>query len=312
VVDNAGGEPSSGAGFFAAGAERWLMSLPRSARSDDRPVDPAGKAESCRCRTKLQVPPFSPDGRQLALDIGSNQGEGDEIWRYDFATRGLSRVTFAVGSSLPEWSPDGQWLAYTGGMGGGDRLNSIFRKRIDGTGDEQRIWRGSDMTTVTDWSPDGRHLIVTDLPTGGAMGLYGASRRRLDTADRRRAGNQYAATIDPTGRFVAYTSTETAWTSSSRPSRRRRQVAGSPADRCRSGRDGRRIFFHDGAIHPSGRDRERFPRPGLVHLRGPYTSARRRSATTHRPGDGWRRRPAHDARAAPARDRVEGNRGDGP
>jgi hypothetical protein len=209
VLDHVGGEASSGAGYFAAGAGGVLAYVPAAALVQDTEVVVV-EADGTWKRLPLPdkrywYPRFSPDGRALALDIGSGQGADDEIWRYDFAAQGLSRVTFATGSALPVWSPDGAWIAYTGGAG--SRINALFRKRVDGQADELKVWQGNDLISALDWTPDGRALIAGDLI--GELGLYlvplgGGESRRIVAS----AGGQYSGALQPGGRLLAYTSVE--------------------------------------------------------------------------------------------------------
>ena len=56
---------------------------------------------------------FSPDGKQLALTIGSARGTNRHTAIYDFARGTLTRFTGAGGGHAPIWSPDGRRLAYT-------------------------------------------------------------------------------------------------------------------------------------------------------------------------------------------------------
>ena len=210
VLDNVGGETSSGAGYFAAAAGGVLALVPTDALVEDAEVvivEPDGATTRLPLPEKRYwYPRFSPDGRSLALDIGSGQGGDDEIWRYDLASHGLSKLTLATGSTVSAWSPDGAWIAYSGGKG--ERVHVVFRKRIDGTADELRVHRGTDLVSVTDWTRDGRALICTDLV--GELGLYlvplaGGESRRIVAA----TGGQYAAAFNPSGRFLAYASVET-------------------------------------------------------------------------------------------------------
>ncbi len=168
VLENVGGEASSGAGYFAPGGAGILAYVPAGALIGETGVaivEPSGAVTKLSLPEKRYwYPRFSPDGRSLLLDIGSGQSPDDEVWRYDFASGQLSRVTFVAGSALPVWSPDGAWVAYTGGSPG--RVNSIFRKRIDGASDEERVWTGNDLVSATDWTRDGRSLIAMDLRGG--------------------------------------------------------------------------------------------------------------------------------------------------
>ncbi len=210
LLDNVAGEPSSGAGFFAAGQGGVLAYVPADALIEQSQVvivEADGSVAALPLPEKhYWYPRFSPDGRSLALDIGSGQGGDDEIWRYDFASRGMSRITFVAGSALPVWSPDGAWIAYTGGSQ--ERVHKVFRKRVEGAADEIVAWNGTDLNVACDWTRDGREILVSDLR--GEMGLYrvpigGGQEQRIVAAP----GGQYGGALDPSGRFVAYTSIET-------------------------------------------------------------------------------------------------------
>jgi Tol biopolymer transport system component len=215
LLDQVGGEASSGAGYFAAGAGGVLAYVPGNAIVEESEVvivEPDGTTTRLPLPTKRYwYPRFSPDGRELALDVGSGQGQDDEIWRYDLASSAFSRVTFDVGSALPAWSPDGTSIAYTGGTG--ERIQTIFAKSVDGGAAERRIFRGNDLVSVSDWLPGGRSLVVSDLVVngGGALGLFevalegGAARPVVAAA----GGGQYTASLRPGGGYLAYTTTET-------------------------------------------------------------------------------------------------------
>ena len=210
VLDNVGGEPSSGAGFFAGGEGGTLAYVPTEALVGETTVVIV-EADGALTRLPLPekrfwYPRFSPDGRSLILDVGSGQGADDELWRYDFAPQRLSRVSFVAGSALASWSPDGEWIAYTGGTA--ERSSKVFRKRVDGSAGEELVWDGQDLASASDWTPDGRAIIGTDLR--GELGLYyvpidGGEARRILAAP----GGQYSAAFDPSGRFLAYSSIET-------------------------------------------------------------------------------------------------------
>jgi Tol biopolymer transport system component len=81
-------------------------------------------------------PRISPDGKQVALAI-STEGEGQNIWIYDFEGGSLHRLTFE-GGSVETWSPDGTWIIFQRGRDErGQR--GISRQLADGSGPvEQR------------------------------------------------------------------------------------------------------------------------------------------------------------------------------
>jgi Tol biopolymer transport system component len=149
---------------------------------------------------------FSKDGRKLALHISD---QDDDIWVLDVTRRVLNRVTFVAGEDeTPAWSPDGTELAFASTRQG-DQARQIRIARADGTGNERVVWSYQGHAHVTDWSPDGRWLVVEAVtPT---RGLY-----LVDLKDPRTAAklfqqtsfSQSSARVSPNGQRIAYMSNE--------------------------------------------------------------------------------------------------------
>jgi serine/threonine protein kinase len=107
--------------------------------------------------TDLQAAVVSPQGDRVALQIDTGQ---NDIWVLDIARGVRTRLTFGpVANQYPVWSPDGKWIAYDSDRG--DRFN-IYRRRSDGSGEEELLWTGDkNQSSTDDWSRDGKHLIVS-------------------------------------------------------------------------------------------------------------------------------------------------------
>ena len=85
-----------------------------------------------------------------------------DIWVENLEDGSLVRVTTATGSDLfPVWSPDGLRLAYGSGTSKERRLSIAA---ADGTGVMQELPCPDAYCELTDWSPDGRSLIVNICP----------------------------------------------------------------------------------------------------------------------------------------------------
>jgi TolB protein len=182
-----GGYPSSGLWLasVATGASAQLINqLPASlAWSPDgtriafevsgviRSVDVAGGSISPLVpQTDAHNPAWSLDGAKLAYDSNG------QIWELDLSTGVSHQITSGAGNHQhPTWSPDGHWLAFASGAGGGSDLWVI---RSDGS-NAMQLTSGPAIESQPAWSPDaqriafviwshneGSHVwVASDLPT---------------------------------------------------------------------------------------------------------------------------------------------------
>ena len=153
-------------------------------------------------------PRLAPGGRRMARQIVDPLRGNPDIWVEDLHDGSLVRVTTATGSDLlPVWSLDGLRLAYGSGMLKERRLSIAA---ADGTGVAQELPCPDAHCEPTDWSPDGRSLIVNARPKG-AGDVWSVS---LETGGIAKAilsepFPEYDARISPDGHWLAYVSEET-------------------------------------------------------------------------------------------------------
>ena len=158
-------------------------------------------------------PRLSPDGLWLTRQrIDVVRGNPD-IWVEDIARGTGARVTTdPAAEMLPVWSPDGARIAYLVSDApprtpGRLKLNVAAR---DGTGVVQTLSCPDAYCEPTDWTPDGRHLVVNVRGEKGAADVWavatvpgGATHAILDAPYTERD-----ARISPNGRWIAYVSEE--------------------------------------------------------------------------------------------------------
>ena len=117
---------------------------------------------------------LSPRGERMALQIDAGV---NDIWVLDLSRGVRTRITFGPNKNTsPVWSPDGEWIAYSGTRKG--QVN-IYRRRADGSGGEELLL--SDPRQISqcglcgnlpvDWSRDGRYLFYL----GGGQGKWQVS-----------------------------------------------------------------------------------------------------------------------------------------
>ncbi len=148
----------------------WLMDL-RSRQSVRLTNDPAIDT----------APSFSPDGKQIAFE--SDRGGSQQIYVMNVDGSNQHRVSFTPGANgTPVWSPRGDLLAFTKRVGNSFNIGVM---RPDGTG-ERLISNGGRDEGPT-WAPNGRVLMYTRQPLGGAAGqiwsvdVFGHNERRVAT-----------------------------------------------------------------------------------------------------------------------------------
>jgi serine/threonine-protein kinase len=162
LQDVAGGGFWTGAAQFAVSETGTIAYVPGSnAALPVQWINETGTVQPLRSTpANWADPAFSPDGRQIAMDI--SDGRQSDIWIYDWAADAATRLTLDPGTDFkPVWTPDGSRIAYTSTRGAGNF--GIYWQRADGTGDVQRLSEGSNGQVSGAWHPTQRHLAVTEL-----------------------------------------------------------------------------------------------------------------------------------------------------
>jgi eukaryotic-like serine/threonine-protein kinase len=153
---------------------------------------------------------LSPDGRRLAITIAeTGSSSREDIWIKQLDHGPLSRLTF--GGSLnetPSWTADGRYVSYVSTR---DGHRSLWRRRADGVGVEERVTNLDQDALDACWSRDGAWLLVT--VNGGSTNLdILAMHAGTDSVPRSLLAEPHAELkprLSPDGRWLAYVSNET-------------------------------------------------------------------------------------------------------
>ena len=166
-------------------------------------AEPASVADDTRNFVDVR---FSPDSRKLALHLAD---QDDDIWVLDVARRVLNRVTFIGGEDeTPAWSPDGTELAFASTRLG-EQERTIRIARADGTGNERVVWKYAGHAHLSDWSPDGRWLLVDLITPNRGIQLVDLKDPQLTAKPfQQNSFGQSNGRVSPNGRWVAYMSNE--------------------------------------------------------------------------------------------------------
>jgi len=198
----------------------------------------------------IRFPALSPDSSRVA--VLASEGDNNDIWVQEVERPMKRRLTFHAGSeSFPQWSPSGRTLTFNSRRGG---TFDIYQKAADGTGDTELL-----LATETDdrpygWSPDGNYLVYE--VQGDNHDLW-YLRRRSDGIGYESApflqtpANARSPRLSPDGKFVAYCSDESGksqvWVRPFPSGEGLWQVSSGPGCQPRWSRDGKELFYVDGA-----------------------------------------------------------------
>jgi serine/threonine protein kinase len=175
-------------------------------------VDYNGKEELIEAKPdEYSYPKISPDGRQIALNVG-NLGNMD-IWIWDLVRKTMTRLTFDESiSAFPLWTPDGKRIVFVSNR---EKSFNIYWKAADGTGKVEPLgpaYSGAMASLPSSWSGDGKTLVLMEIITSGNM-TYNIGALTVDGEHEQRSllKEIYVVTepqISPNGKWMAYTSDE--------------------------------------------------------------------------------------------------------
>ena len=209
LVQNVSGDPTTGAANFAISSNGTLAYIPGLFDLANRTLallsaDGSVSTFPAPLRSYME-PSISPDGRQVAVIVGS--GKDEDIWVYDTLRNTMTRLTFGGQNRSPRWSPDGRRIAYCANDVGNPR---IVIRQADGSGSAEEIKVDYGRTYLTCWSRDGSTLILSGIGKGRGWDILTVSL----TGDRKTQDllttkfDESLGSLSPDGKWIAYTSNE--------------------------------------------------------------------------------------------------------
>jgi WD40 repeat protein len=145
---------------------------------------------------------ISPNGQRIATVLTDSSGHSD-LWLADLSRAIPSRLTFLGAFGTGAWSPDERRIGYHILLG-----RKLLETSTSGGGKEETVLESQHTVYLTDWSPDGRYLIYTQLSPEGRNELWllslGADSKPVPFLQT--AFNELQGEVSPDNRWIAYTS----------------------------------------------------------------------------------------------------------
>jgi Tol biopolymer transport system component len=209
VIEKSVRTASGGAAEFSVSTEGTVVSIP-----DSFPnywwVDRGGT----RVQQVLLPPPSGTarvlaDGSRIVVSLVDPDLGSRDIYVANRHGDGRSRLTFDPQWDMnPLWSPTGAEVLFES-----QRLLpkiGLYVRKADGAGPERLLVARESQLSVTDWSPDGRHVLINERTTGQSLDIL-----RLTMPDglhlepwRATEFDEGYARFSPDGEWVAYESNQ--------------------------------------------------------------------------------------------------------
>ena len=219
LVEGGIGRSSTGTGSYSVsgtGTLAYAGSLSTQARLTwfDRAGTPSESVGSPADYSDFRL---SPDQTRLAASLVDPKTGFPDIWITDLTRRSAAPFTFGpVVNANPVWAPDGARIIFRTNRSGG--LQEFYGKSAGGGGTEEPVLSQTAVQAsgvlsgnmlLSDWSPDGRHLLFSATTSSDydlwLVPLAGDSK---PVSFLTAPGDQWHGNFSPDSKLVAYSSNE--------------------------------------------------------------------------------------------------------
>ena len=150
---------------------------------------------------------LAPDERRLAFE--RFDATAADIWLLDSARGTTSRFTSDPATDwFPVWSPDGRRIAFASDRKG---QMDLYQKPVNGSEQEELLFKSDEAKTPTDWSSDGRFIVyhTVDPKTKGDLWVLPLEGDRKPIRFVQTDFDEFDGAFSPDGNWIGYTSDET-------------------------------------------------------------------------------------------------------
>ena len=151
---------------------------------------------------------LTPDGTRVAA-VNNEIGPAGDLFVYDFKTSTQTRISFGQNPWFAVWSPDGKELIYSSQRPGSENTDIVLAQS-DGTGEQELKLPEKGIDHPTDWTRDGKYLLITHGPRRAQQILVvpmSGDRKPIslfpDAKFERSDGR-----VSPDGKWLAFVTTE--------------------------------------------------------------------------------------------------------
>ena len=200
-------------GLFAASGSTLVYRRPPVPVMHFLRLDPGdGRPVEIREPGVYNAPRLAPGGRSLIVNRFDATTRKSDPWMFDFDGGSWSRITFtaeAAGDDSAAFAPDGRRVAIASSRNVRTRMRELWIQSLDGSS-HQAITAGPDYIVVSDWSRDGRNLIVSTQrrASGFDIEAVDVNRRVPFVPVVHTAANEINGRLSPDGRWLVYESDE--------------------------------------------------------------------------------------------------------